>query len=227
MITISRRTGLEGAAGASGPTVVIDTYRAFSTAAYLFDAGVGRLLLTDGLEEARNLAASLDDALLCGEDGSKRPDDFDLGNSPTEVLARSDLAGRTVVMRTSAGTRCVAAAVAAGADPVFGASLVVAGSTASALAGEATIVLVSSGGSAAEPNDEDELTGDLIASIVNGGGANHDTVVGAVRSGTGTARLRSKPWIDNHDIERCLVVDRFDFAMRASKSDGFLTLKRH
>ncbi|MCZ6462494.1 MAG: 2-phosphosulfolactate phosphatase, partial [Actinobacteria bacterium] len=60
MINISRRAGLEGAAEASGPTVVIDTFRAFSTTAYLLDAGVSRLVLTDGLDEARRIAASLD-----------------------------------------------------------------------------------------------------------------------------------------------------------------------
>ncbi|GMQ86413.1 MAG: hypothetical protein BMS9Abin07_1991 [Acidimicrobiia bacterium] len=224
MNRIFRLAGLEGAAEASGPTVVIDTFRAFSTAAYLLDAGVARLILTDGLDEARRIAAALDDVLLCGEDGSKPPDDFDLGNSPTEVLQRTDLPGRTVVMRTSAGTRCVAAAVAGGARPVYAASLVVAGATASALADEPTITLVSSGGSVDVPHDEDEYTGDLIAGIVAGRTPDYAAVLVAVRAGTGTARLRRTPWIDDRDIDRCLVVDTFDFAMEASVSDGLLTL---
>lgn len=224
MINISRRAGLEGAAEASGPTVVIDTFRAFSTTAYLLDAGVSRLVLTDGLDEARRIAASLDHALLCGEEGSRSPDDFDLGNSPTEVLQRTDLPGRTVVMRTSAGTRCVAAAVAGGAGPVYAASLVVAGSTASALADEPTVTLVSSGGSVTVPHDEDDYTGDLIARMVGGHTPHYAAVVDAVRAGTGTARLRATPWIDDRDIDHCLVVDKFDFVMEAAVSDGLLTL---
>lgn len=224
MINISRRAGLEGAAEASGPTVVIDTFRAFSTTAYLLDAGVSRLVLTDGLDEARRIAASLDHALLCGEEGSRPPDDFDIGNSPTEVLQRTDLPGRTVVMRTSAGTRCVAAAVAAGAGPVYAASLVVAGPTASALADEPTVTLVSSGGSVTVPHDEDDYTGDLIARMVGGHTPHYAAVVDAVRAGTGTARLRATRWIDDRDIDHCLVVDKFDFAMEAAMSDGLLTL---
>ena len=224
MTKIFRRAGLEGAAEASGPTVVIDTFRAFCTTAYLLDAGVGRLVLTDGLDEARRIATSLDHALLCGEEGSRPPDDFDLGNSPTEVLKRTDLPGRTVVMRTSAGTRCVAAAVAGGAGPVYAASLVVAGSTASALADEPTVTLVSSGGSVSVPNDEDEHTGDLIARIVGGHTPDYAAVVDAVRAGAGTARLLATPWIDNHDIDHCLAVDKFGFVMEAAVSDGLLTL---
>ena len=117
--SIIHKAGVAGAAEAGGPALVIDTFRAFSTAAYLFDAGVDRLILTDSLDEARHTAARFGQALLCGEDDGIRPDDFDLGNSPAEVLGREDLGGATIVMRTSAGTRSVIAADNAGAAPIF------------------------------------------------------------------------------------------------------------
>jgi 2-phosphosulfolactate phosphatase len=47
-----------------------------------------------------------------GEDHGLRPDGFDLPNSPVEVAA-ADLRGRSVVQRTSAGTRGVVAAQSA------------------------------------------------------------------------------------------------------------------
>ena len=227
MLDITRTAGLDGAAAASGPTVVIDTYRAFSTAAYLLDAGVNRLILTDGVDEARRIAAHHDGALLCGEDEGKRPDDFDLGNSPTEVAAHRGLAGATVIMRTTAGTRCVVAAVAAGAGPVYAASLLVARATAESLAEERTVALVSSGGSPAVPHDEDELTGDVIAGTLLERELDADAVVAAVLAGTGTKRLQAASWIDDGDIERCLMVDAFDFALRVNDSNGLVTLSRH
>jgi len=98
---ITRRSLLAGATGVSGPTVVIDTLRAFTTAAHLLDRGVAHIVLTGTLDEARNRARATPRTLLCGEDGGRRPDDFDLDNSPIESGVYPDLAGRIVVMRTS------------------------------------------------------------------------------------------------------------------------------
>ncbi len=224
--TITRTVGLDGAATASGPTVVIDTYRAFSTAAYLLDAGVSRLILTDGVDEARRIAAHHDRALLCGEDQGRRPDDFDLGNSPTEVIAHGGLAGATVVMRTTAGTRCVVAAVEAGAGPIYAASLLVARATAESLGKERTVALVSSGGSPSVPHDEDELTGNVIAGTLLERELEAEAVIASVLAGAGTKRLRAASWIDDGDIELCLMVDAFDFALRVNDSNGLVTLSR-
>ena len=43
----------------SGPTVVIDTFRAFSTAAYLVDSGVDHIVLAETLDEARTRARAI------------------------------------------------------------------------------------------------------------------------------------------------------------------------
>jgi 2-phosphosulfolactate phosphatase len=223
---IVRRTGLEGAAAASGPTVVIDSYRAFCTAAYLLDAGVARLVLTDDVEDARHLAAA-DGALLCGEEDGRRPDDFDIGNSPTEVVAYGTLRGASVVMCTTAGTRCVVAAVEVGAAPVYAASLLVAGATARALGGAESVTIVSSGGSVTTPHDEDELTGDLIAARLRGAPIDVDRLVSEILGGAGTKRLRAAAWIDDADIDRCLEVDRFDFSLRVDDSSDLVTVSMH
>ena len=45
-------------------------------------------------------------ALLMGEVHGIRPDRFDFGNSPSEVLG-ADLRGKTVIQRTSRGTQGV------------------------------------------------------------------------------------------------------------------------
>ncbi len=93
-----------------------------------------------------------------------------------------------------------------------------------ALADEPTVTLVSSGGSVTGPHDEDDYTGDLIARMVGGHTPHYAAVVDAVRAGTGTTRLLATPWIDDRDIDHCLVVDKFDFVMEAAVSDGLLTL---
>lgn len=222
--SISRRSLLSGATGVSGPTIIIDTFRAFSTAAYLFDRGVDHIVLAETLAEARGRARAIPRAILCGEDGGRRPDDFDLGNSPLEVEAHPGLNGMTVVMRTSAGTRCVVTALQAGAEPVYAASLVVAGATASAARRFPEVTIVASGLGGISVADEDEETGDLISDRIRGH-QDDPQRIDRVHHGEGARRLRSTPWINPTDLERCTAVDRFDFALRAAMTNGIAVLR--
>lgn len=222
--TILRRSLLEGATGVSGATVVIDTFRAFSTAAYLMDRGVHHIELTETLDEARERAGANPDSVLCGEDGGRKPLDFDLGNSPVEVTQVRGLTGRTVVMRTSAGTRAVVQALKSGGDPVYAASLVIAGSTASAVRGSPRVTIVASGLGGVSIADEDEETAGLITDRILGR-ADDPFRIDRIRSGEGAARLRSSPWIDSVDLTRCLEIDRFGFALRAGFDGGVATLR--
>ncbi|MEA3509924.1 MAG: 2-phosphosulfolactate phosphatase [Actinomycetota bacterium] len=223
--TISRRSLLASVPGVSGPTVVIDTFRAFTTAAFLLERGVDRIVLTETLEEARELAISIPDSILCGEEEGRKPDGFDLGNSPVDAQRYDDPTGRVIVMRTSAGTRSVVGALRSGAGPVYGASLVVATATASALRNRSTVAIIASGLSGIAIADEDEETADLIASRLLEH-ADDPERVDRIRSGAGAKRLRTTPWINPDDLERCLEVDRFDFAMRARFENGVAVLRR-
>ena len=100
--------------------VVIDALRASSTVATLLGRGVAEVVVAGTVEEARLVRRSIPDALLCGESGGLPPEGFDFGNSPAEFAA-ADLAGRSVVLATSNGTRALAAL--AGARAVFVGSL--------------------------------------------------------------------------------------------------------
>ncbi len=222
---IIRRSLLAGTLGISGPTVVIDTFRAFSTTAYLLGRGAAHIVLTDTLDEARARARSIPHSILCGEDDGQRPEDFNLGNSPIEVERSPDLDGCVVVMRTSAGSRGVVKALRSGADPVYAASLVVAGATVAAVLCEPRVTIVASGLSGITPADEDEETADLIARRLHRRSDDSERL-NRIRTGAGAQRLRTTPWIDPGDLDRCLAVDRFDFAMRARLENGLAVLRR-
>jgi 2-phosphosulfolactate phosphatase len=228
-MNIHRLSLIEGAAKATGAVAVVDTFRAYSTAAYLFDRGLARLILTSTLDEARTLSTTIPGSLLCGEDEGRRPADFDLGNSPGGVQARDDLHGKTVVLRTSAGTRCLLAAFDNGARPVFAASLVVASATARALAASATATIVASGWGGTKPADEDESTADLIAASIRDPGAapaQRTALVEQIRAGPGARRLRAAEWAHGDDLALCLDIDAFPFAMRAVQRRGAVELER-
>lgn len=89
-----------------GTVVVIDVLRAFTTAAYAFAAGAKEIILVSEIGEAFALKDDLRNVLLMGEADGLPVRGFDYGNSPS-ALAGVDLAGVTLVQRTTAGTQGV------------------------------------------------------------------------------------------------------------------------
>ena len=87
-----------------GVAVVVDVLRAFTTAAFVFQAGAEEIILTDTVEEAFRLRDEHPGSLLMGEVNGYPIDGFDHSNSPSS-LQGAVLAGRTLIQRTSAGTQ--------------------------------------------------------------------------------------------------------------------------
>lgn len=217
MTRIVRALGIAGASGAVGPTIVIDTFRAFTTAAVLLARGAERLYLESDVAAARELART-ERAIAVGEDAGLRPEGFDLGNSPAEAHRAPGVAGRCVVQRSTAGTRSLIAAVNAGAAPVYASSLVVATATALAVGPWPEVTIVSAGLHGSEPAQEDDLTGDFIVDTLNGTADPLRTAAG-VASSPRAEVLRHAPWAHPDDVDVACNVDRYDFAMLAVRDD--------
>lgn len=209
--------------GVDGAVVVIDVIRAFTTAAYAFGAGAVAIYLVGSVEEALDFTARRPDVLAMGEDHGRRPDGFDLSNSPVAV-SRADLTGRTMVQRTSAGTQGVVAAV--DATRLWAASLVCASATARAVEasklGDPSYVIT--GCFPDRPDDtgdDDRLTADLIERVRTGRPLDADDTA---RTLLGTMEARrtlslGAEHCDPLDIEYAARVDRFDFAMEVTIDD--------
>jgi 2-phosphosulfolactate phosphatase len=218
--------GVDGAAAIQGgAAVVVDVMRAFTVAAWALHLGVRQLVLVDDVEEAVAIATTIAGALLC-KDGA--PDArFDLHNSPHQLLDR-DLAGRTIVQRTNAGTR--GAVAARGAERLWCASFVNAAATAAALRrGSAEhVTFVVSGGLDAE---EDLACAELIAALATGHRPDPGPFVERARRSSAAEHLaegvrRGFAGIGAQDVAMCLDVDRFAFAMEASTRADRVVLAR-
>ena len=153
--------GIDGCGAVSGTAVVIDVLRAYTTAAWAFHLGVECIVLSDDLDEALRLKASIPGALALKD--SRPYDGFDLTNSPVE-LQEHDLRGRTIVQRTTAGT--VGAVAAKRADNLYCAAFVCAAATAAALreanATKVYYVVTGDGGRA----EEDRACAEYIVALV-------------------------------------------------------------
>ncbi|MDP6779340.1 MAG: 2-phosphosulfolactate phosphatase, partial [Candidatus Latescibacteria bacterium] len=146
---------LTGAREAVGTVVLIDVYRAFTTAPVMFLRGADKIVMVGETKDALALKRRGVGDLCIGEIGGERPDGFDHGNSPFE-MARTDLAGKTVIQSTRAGT--VGVEAARKADRIYAGSLVMAEATAAAILEDdpSVVSIVAMGWEGRARTDEDE-----------------------------------------------------------------------
>ena len=98
---------LEGARNAQGLTIIIDVFRAFSTACYAFGNGIQRIYPVGDLEKAYQLKQQNPEFILVGERNEQKPEGFDFGNSPSQLMT-SNLNGKTKDHTTSKETQGIA-----------------------------------------------------------------------------------------------------------------------
>jgi len=107
--------GARRAAERGDVAVIIDALRASTTICAALMAGAARVHTVLTVEEALVWRGD-PTCRIAGERGAVRVDGFDFGNSPTELLARQEeVRGKTVVLTTTNGTRCIHAALGASA----------------------------------------------------------------------------------------------------------------
>lgn len=173
----------------SGSAVVaIDVIRASTTAITAVAAG-RRCLLAASPADARSLAARTGHALLAGEVGGEMPPDFDLQNSPADLLARAD-ADRPVVLVSTSGVPLMLAA--APLAPVHVASLRNARAAADGLAGAHRRIAILGADREGRLRREDALCAARIAGrLVERGYAPQDAVTQRLLRRWGDAPDRS------------------------------------
>jgi 2-phosphosulfolactate phosphatase len=211
---------IEGARAATGHAVIVDVFRAFTTAAFCIAAGAREVVLLADHEHALALKRSDPSLFLTGEIGGRPIPGFDVGNSPS-AIERLDLTGRRVVQRTSAGTQGVNAATAARA--LLLGSFVVAEATVRYLQARAQeVTVVAMGHAAAETADEDEACARYIASRLAG----EPVDIAAVLASLWKDEDPNWPdWFPRRDAELACELDRFAFALPVVREGGLLVAR--
>lgn len=158
---------VEGAKQATGLTVIIDVFRAFTVETYLMRNNAQRIIPVGDVQVALDYKKDHPDTLLCGERKGIIIDGFDFGNCPTD-LEHVDLTGKTVVHTTSAGTQGIANAV--NADEIISGSLVNASAVAEYIKQKnpKDVSLVCMGLMANRQTEEDNLCAEYIKSLLEG-----------------------------------------------------------
>lgn len=211
---------LEGARAATGHAVIVDVFRAFTTAAFCVAAGAREVVLVGDHEEALALKRGDPSLFLTGEIGGRPIPGFDAGNSPSAIL-RVDLTGRRVVQRTSSGTQGVVAAKAA-REIVLG-SFVIAEATVRYLASRADdVTIVSMGERGTLESSEDDACAAYLAARCAG---ERPDVAGVIAALWSDEHKSWPEWFPRRDAELACEVDRFDFALPVTREDGLLVAR--
>ena len=224
-MNIVHATGIVGAQSARGVVVVIDVLRSFTVSAYALAGGARECLLVTTVDQARALAKEVGGAVVCAEEDALPVEGIAISNSPTQIGA-TDLKGRTLIQRSTAGTPVLAAV--RGAEAMFAGSLVVASATAQAclLRQPSTVTLVASA-----DFPEDHACAKYLEALLGGLEVDPNELeswLEPLRQSERYRRVMAGRWpgFPATDIELSLHPDRFDFSMPASRRDGFLRVTR-
>ena len=222
-----RRGNLDICAEASGAVIVIDVLRAFTTAAVAFSRGAAEIVLVSTVEEAFALRKHDPHALLMGEVDFLPIEGFDLPNSPS-TLSEMDLTSRRLIQRTTAGTQGATRSVVA--EPLLVASLCVARATADYVhkLNPTVVTFIETGVRNGNSGEEDIACADYIIGLLNGTVPTHAEIEQRVRGASAAQKFEGEKdsVFPAADLEECLKVDCFDFAMVAKRQDdGVVVLK--
>lgn len=212
---------LEGARNAEGLTVIIDVFRAFSTACYAFDAGVEKIIPVGNIEEAYLLKQGNPEFVLAGERNEMKPHGFDFGNSPTH-LVQAHLNGKTMVHTTSSGTQGIVAA--RHVSEIITGSFVNAGAIVRYIRARKPemVSLVCMGYACEFATDEDTLCAEYIRNELRGLESDFEQMKQIIRKGSGRRFFdpKKQEWAPESDFDMCLDLNLFDFVLKVKSRNG-------
>ena len=210
---------VEGARKAEGIAVIIDVFRAFSTACYIINNGAEKIIPVSETANAFRIKELNPDYILLGEEFERKVPGFDFGNSPLHIV-NTDFTGKTVVHRTSSGTLGIVNAVKA--DELMTGSFVNAGAIINYIRKQNpnTVSLVCMGYAALRLIEEDTLCAEYISMTLKGRKPDFPEMVRLIKE-TSAQRFFDPANADfspPEDVDLCLDLNRFNFILRAVRS---------
>jgi 2-phosphosulfolactate phosphatase len=219
---------VDGARKATGLTVIIDVFRAFSVECYAFDSGASRIIATSSANDALILKDKYKNSVLVGEREEKKIIGFDFGNSPTEII-KANLTGKTVIHTTTAGTNGLVNATCS--DLVITGSIVNSGAIIRYIktVNPEHVSLVAMGFRATISAEEDLLCAEIIQDGLRNEKGAFDKRISDLQFNSGK-RFFEADNIQNSpptDFFLCTMRDRFNFVLKAAtRFDGNIDLMK-
>jgi hypothetical protein len=219
---------IEGAKQATGLTVIIDVFRAFTVEAYLVNNGVEKLIPVGDKQIAYDYKEKYKDCILIGERRGIMLEGFDYGNSPTQI-EKIDFSGKTVVHTTSSGTQGIANAK--NAKEILTGSLVNAKAIAEyiKMQNPEDVSLVCMGNGGESEAREDTLCAEYIKSLLEGKDLNLNYEIENLKNIAGKRFFDPKlqDIFPERDFYLATELNKFNFVLKLEKdNEGMNYIKR-
>ena len=204
---------------ATGTTVIIDVFRAFTVEPYMIYNGADKVIPVGDMQIAYDYKNTHNDCILIGERNGKILPGFDYGNSPSEIK-NIDFTGKTIIHTTSCGTQGIANSI--NATEILTGSFVNSNAIAKYILSqnpeEVSIASLCRPGE--NPASEDELCALYIKSLLEGYEISDlSKKIEALKFSSG-AKFFDKTQQDvfpEMDFYLCTELNKFDFVLKVEK----------
>ena len=211
---------IEGAKQATGLSVIIDVFRAFTVEAYLVNNGVQKLIPVGDKQIAYDYKEKNKDCILIGERRGIMLEGFDYGNSPSQI-EKINFTGKTVVHTTSSGTQGIANAH--NAKEILTGSLVNAKAIAEyiKMQNPKDVSLVCMGNGGESEAREDTLCAEYIKSLLEGKNPNLDYEIQNLKNMAGKRFFDPKlqDIFPERDFYLSTELNKFNFVLKVEEDD--------
>lgn len=219
---------IEGARKATGLTVIIDVFRAFTVACYAYANGAADIIPVGHLDEAYDIKQVHPDFILIGERHGRIQPGFNFGNSPAQI-EKENFTGKTIIHTTSAGTQGIVNAV--NADEIITGSFVNAKAIAEYIKRRKPekVSIVCMGDEGVRENQEDTFCANYIVSLLQSTHFDLETMKENLMKGSGKRFFDTKnyEWSPEGDFHLAMAFNRFNFVLKAEKhQDGLIHLNK-
>lgn len=222
---------LSGAREAGGTVIIIDVFRAFTTASVALAEGVSKIVFFADPGDALAYRNAGKADFCAGEVDGIPPPGYNFGNSPHELATAASrgiaIRGKVMAHSTRAGTVGVNAAVRA--DQVYGGSLANAKATIDAVRADQPdlVSIVAMGLAGKVRTDEDEMCAIYMRNLLEGRSTDHDAIRSIIRSGHEVRKFDdpAQPQWHREDVDFALDINSLNQVVRIEEEDGLLVAK--
>lgn len=214
---------------ATGLTVVIDVFRAFTVEPYLINNGVKKLIPVGNIQIAYDYKNKDNNIILIGERNGIILPGFDYGNSPSQI-ENVDFSNKVVVHTTSCGTQGIVKSV--NAKQIITGSLVNAEAIVKYIIKnkieEISLLTLCKPGET--PFDEDLLCANYIKGLLENNPLNNlKEQINKLKTTTGSKffnKLKQKDFPER-DFYLCTELNKFNFILKVEKDEkGSMYIKK-
>jgi len=161
-----------------------------------------------------------------GERNEQKPEGFDFGNSPTQLL-NTPFSAVTMIHTTSSGTQGIVNAI--NAEEILTGSFVNAAAVVRYIQSKnpETVSLVCMGYACEYPTDEDTLCAEYIKNALEGKDNNFQKMVDTIKAGDGARFFDpdKQSWSPENDFHLCTRLNRFNFVLKVEKEGDLIYLR--